>query len=562
MKNFIFIFFAFFTFYKIDGQSIKSDKNDLKYAFIEAIKSKEFGNLGQSAFLLQKYIENDSTCGACYYELSILYFYSKDIKDALRCAEKAVYFDNLNYWYLKNLAEIQTSYEKFIDAERTYNILLQKNLSKLEDDYNYALVLFKLNKAKEALKILNKIENENGVSEIVSLAKYKYFLSTGDLNKAENEIRKLLKIDYDNLSLYGMLAELYAIQKKDKESLFNYHLLLMSDSLNIPALTSLGRFYFSRNDTINSLKTFNLIFKNNNISLSNKIDAFIDFNKNSDNYYLENIYLKDVIEFMLAFYPNNIKVLEVACDYYEHIKEINKSISNCKILTNLVKKEPTYWERLFYYYNSLENYNEILSISDSVLYKFSDRPFLYFITGLANYQNNKIESSVPYFLKGFKLSSGNEFLHEQFVLFLSEAYYKLEKKDSSYYYFELGLSADKKNYALMNNYAFYLAENNENLEKALNLSLETIEKEPENATYLDTYAWVLYKQKVYKSAYKFIKLAFKFGDKKNPDILEHYGDICYCLGKKNDAIEKWKKSVLLGGDKNRIEKKIGYFKCD
>jgi tetratricopeptide (TPR) repeat protein len=265
---------------------------------------------------------------------------------------------------------------------------------------------------------------------------------------------------------------------------------------------------------------------------------------------------------MLNSNQNNIKVLEIACEYYEHVKDIKSAVLNCKLLTNLVKKEPTYWERLFYYYNLLGNYNEILIHSDSVLYQFNTRPFLYFITGMANYQSNKIESSIPYFIDGYKLSSGNEFLHGQFILFLSEAYYKLGKKDSSYYYFELGLSTDNKNFGLMNNYAFYLAENNDNLEKALNMSLETIEKEPQNATYLDTYAWVLYKQKVYKSAYKYIKLAFKFGDKKNPDIIEHFADISFCLGKKDDAIDKWKKSILLGGDKNRIERKISNFKCE
>jgi tetratricopeptide (TPR) repeat protein len=332
--------------------------------------------------------------------------------------------------------------------------------------------------------------------------------------------------------------------------------------LNVPALTSLGRFYFSRHDTTNSFKTFDLIFKGNNILISNKVDAFIDFNKNSGNYFLETVYLKGIIEYLINKYPDNIKILELACEYYERIKDIKNAILNCKQLTNLVKKEPTYWERLYYYYNLLGNYNEILNQADSVLYKFSDRPFLYFITGMANYQNNKIGKSLPYFIDGLKLSSGNEFLHGQFILFLSEAYYKLGKKDSSYYYFELGLGADNKNIALMNNYAYYLSENNDNLEKALNMSLETIEKEPENATYLDTYAWILYKQKVFKSAYKYIKLAYKFGDKKNPDILEHYGDICFCVGKRNDAVEKWKMSVLMGGDKIRLEKKINNFKCE
>ena len=47
---------------------------------------------------------------------------------------------------------------------------------------------------------------------------------------------------------------------------------------------------------------------------------------------------------------------------------------------------------------------------------------------------------------------------------------------------------------VMNNYAYYLAEQNMNLKEAEKMAKVVTEKDKENITFLDTYAWVLYKR--------------------------------------------------------------------
>ena len=132
----------------------------------------------------------------------------------------------------------------------------------------------------------------------------------------------------------------------------------------------------------------------------------------------------------------------------------------------------------------------------------------------------------------------------------------------AFYYFDLNAVQQDRNVGMLNNYAYYLAESNKNLEKALNLSLYTIQKEPQNATYLDTYAWILYKQKMFKSALKYIKLAYKCDKNKNYDIIIHYGDIAFCNRKMSLAYEKWNEAIKLGADKMIIVNKINTIKCD
>ena len=84
----------------------------------------------------------------------------------------------------------------------------------------------------------------------------------------------------------------------------------------------------------------------------------------------------------------------------------------------------------------------------------------------------------------------------------------------------------------MNNYAYYLSINGDDLQKAEQMSYKTVQAEPKNATYLDTYAWILFLQKRYTEAKIYIDLAIKNDTDsiQNSVIWEHAGDVYAKLG--------------------------------
>ena len=101
-----------------------------------------------------------------------------------------------------------------------------------------------------------------------------------------------------------------------------------------------------------------------------------------------------------------------------------------------------------------------------------------------------------------------------------------------------------------------LHQQNGNLEKAEEMSRITIETEPENATYLDTYAWILFKAGKLELAKEYIEMAIRFGGDSDPDILEHCGDIMYALERNAEALEFWNKAKAAGGESERLDGKI------
>ena len=83
---------------------------------------------------------------------------------------------------------------------------------------------------------------------------------------------------------------------------------------------------------------------------------------------------------------------------------------------------------------------------------------------------------------------------------------------------------------MLNNYAYYLSLEKKKLKKAAAMSRITVEKEPDNATYLDTYGWILHLQGLDQKAKPYFKHAMLYGGRDSAVILSHYAEVLDALG--------------------------------
>ena len=88
------------------------------------------------------------------------------------------------------------------------------------------------------------------------------------------------------------------------------------------------------------------------------------------------------------------------------------------------------------------------------------------------------------------------------------------------------------------------------------MSGKTLEIEPLSATYLDTYAWILFRMKRYNEALVYMEKALRYLEGDNPEIYEHYGDVLFMCGEKEKALENWHKAMRLKSDSPTLERKI------
>ena len=84
------------------------------------------------------------------------------------------------------------------------------------------------------------------------------------------------------------------------------------------------------------------------------------------------------------------------------------------------------------------------------------------------------------------------------------------------------------NLGTLNNYAYYLSLKRTDLQKAEQMSYRTIKAEPNNATFLDTYAWILFEEERYEEAKIYIDQTLLNDSVPSGVVLEHAGDIYAC----------------------------------
>ena len=112
------------------------------------------------------------------------------------------------------------------------------------------------------------------------------------------------------------------------------------------------------------------------------------------------------------------------------------------------------------------------------------------------------------------------------------------------------------NITALNNYAYYLSLERRDLDKAEEMSYKTVKAEPNNATFLDTYAWILFEKGKYEEARIYIDNAIKSEEEKSSEVLEHCGDIYFMTGDAESALKYWQQSLELGNDSEILKKKI------
>ena len=143
---------------------------------------------------------------------------------------------------------------------------------------------------------------------------------------------------------------------------------------------------------------------------------------------------------------------------------------------------------------------------------------------------------------------------------IGDCRYGEKKLDEAFRAYDNALLLFPDNTLALNNYAYFLSENDGDLDKAAEMSKKSLAGEnAENPTYLDTYAWILFKKGDFDEAAKYQAAAVEAAEKDgsvSAELYDHYGDILDASGNREKALENWQKALDLEPDNNEIKTKI------
>lgn len=146
-----------------------------------------------------------------------------------------------------------------------------------------------------------------------------------------------------------------------------------------------------------------------------------------------------------------------------------------------------------------------------------------------------------------------------YLLMMGDNYYQAKDLDNAFKCYDDALYFNPDNIMALNNYAYFLVENGGDLEKAEKMSKKTIDTDGDNDTYLDTYAWILYKLGRPEDALVYQQAAMEkvqeHGEKPSADLYDHLGDILQSLGRSDEAQEMWIKASEAEPENNDLKAK-------
>jgi tetratricopeptide (TPR) repeat protein len=214
------------------------------------------------------------------------------------------------------------------------------------------------------------------------------------------------------------------------------------------------------------------------------------------------------------------------------------------------------WQNILDFEFRNSEFDSVIVHAEKAITYFPNQALIYFYGGTAYLSQNNYKKAVQMLEQGKKYASSNLQLLAYFNGQLGDAYNGTEEYEKSDKAYEAALDFDPDNDHVLNNYSYFLSIRKEKLDLAEKMSTKLIERNPEDPTYLDTYAWVLYNLGKYNDAKKYIEKAINFDESDSGTLVEHYGDILFKMGDVNGAVEQWEKAKKLNDTTDLIDKKI------
>lgn len=488
---------------------------------------------------------------APYYQLSSLYLAEQSFELAREYGRKAEMLDTNNYWYKLHLANIY-QYENNYDSAAHYYEKALRLRDDTEMKYNLAILYSKSSHPDKAIKLLNELENNNLRSREIVLMKHNVYHNMNLYDSAIVQLELLTKYFPEDPASFGILAEYLAEIGRNAYAKSIYDRLLIDQPNNGLILLSYAEFYMRRNVVDSAFIYYNDAVCCSDLNFEAKINLIVNF-INSREFIRK---YKNEVFGLLNVLPkdsSDFRIYAAYADVFINNEEYENAVPYLD--TALVSEKTNFmlWEQTIMIYNFLEKHKDVVRTANECIIYFPEKPNIYFMKALSEFELGNYTIAVSSIDTLIEKNPEKPLLLQSYNL-LAETYRQLGDYEESDKYYEKILVEESDNLLIRNNYAYYLSLREENLDRARELSYLTILREPENATYLDTYGWIMFKLGDYKEAKSYIEKAIRNGAYNNPEVLDHYGEIMYELDKCNEAIEAWAKVLELDSSYNISDK--------
>jgi tetratricopeptide (TPR) repeat protein len=525
--------------------------------FVEAKRYQILRQNDKAKSLFESALKIDNSCSTCYYEMAVMADEANQVADALRLLKKALKYDSENKWILHFYAELTREQKMYKESTIAYEKLIQIEPTEIQHYYDLAQAYIESNQYEKAIDVYNKAEQKSGIKAETSIQKHSLYARLGKVNEAIEELQKLIAHFPTDTKFLITLADYYHFLKRDDEAVTIYEEAVKVNGCLYQARLSLYDYYRTKNERRKSFDELGKAFACKEMGIDSKVEILLKYYSISKNDSSLSKEVYSLLTIVNQTHPNEGKAITLLGDYYYRDNLLDKALIQYKKALELGDDKYLIWRQILEVNAQKKDYQSMFDEANKALDLFPIQAELYWYKGVAAMQLKKNDEAIDALQSGVELVQGNNALKAEFHSYLGDLYNTKKEYEQSDKNYDKSLELDPKNFFVLNNYSYYLSLRKEKLDKAAEMSKLSNELSPDNASFEDTYGWILYEQNKYDEALEWLHKAEHHGGENNGTILEHIGDAYFRNGNVELALEYWKKAKASGNEaSDKIELKI------
>ncbi|MFH0841682.1 MAG: tetratricopeptide repeat protein [Bacteroidota bacterium] len=534
-----------------DYDSVKFD-----YFFVEAVKLKVLGNVGEALKFFEQCLKINPESGAAYYQMAQIVMSSGDLNSGKKYLKQAINNEPLNIWYLLMLAGTYYQEAKLDSAILYYEKAAAHNPEKDDMLLTLARLYSENRKFDNALHIYNEFDKKYGINQSSTADGIKNLMWSGRYDEALEKAHLLLEQFPDEIVYNGLLAEIYRGKGDQEKAMEVYDKLMQRNPGNPETQLSLCDFLLTEKKYDDLFMLVNTVILNDLVTREDKLSLLASMIETQDILNDKSDALKLSLMIMEAEYENDHIVQLLRPELLSQEKNYREASAR---LEEVIREQPDNyfaWEKLLLVYLDAGETKKLEEKGRECATMFN-RSFLakiLYATGAS--ENENYETTLEELRKADILAGNDKKMKMQVLSIKADVLYKMKNYDEAFRTFEEAIKTDSEDITILNNYAYYLAELDLRLKEAEIMARKVIARERNNYTYLDTYGWVLYKRGKLKEAEKIFREILENSSDTDAEYFEHYG---YILRKRNNcskAISNWKQAIKADSSKTYLKKEI------
>ena len=551
---------------KADGASLMKEtllsaeqQRKYDYFFLEAMRMKGKNEYDAAFGLLQHCLDINPTASSALYEISQYYMFLRQVPQGQVALEQAVAFAPDNYWYSQGLVSLYQQQNELDKAAALLEKMVTRFPSKQDPLFSLLDIYSRQEKYNDVISTLNRLEKRLGKNEQLSMEKFRIYLQMKDDKKAFQEIESLVQEYPMDMRYQVILGDVYLQNGKKQEAYDAYQKVLAGEPDNPMALFSMASYYEQTGQKELYQQQLDTLLLNKKVTSDTKISVMrqvIAENEQSS--------AKDSTQVIALFdrmMKQDMDDPQIPMLYSQYLLSKNMEQEAVPVLEQVVDLDPTNKAARLMLVSAAvkkEDYKQIIKVCEPGIEATPDALELYYYLAIAYHQAEQGDSVLSVCnraLEHITPDTRKEVISD-FYSIMGDIYHTKKQMTEAYAAYDSALVYNPSNIGALNNYAYYLSVERRDLDKAEEMSYKTVKAEPNNSTYLDTYAWILFEKGNYAEARIYIDNAMKNDGEKSDVIVEHCGDIYFMTGDVEGALKYWKKALEMGSESKTLKQKI------